>query len=569
MPQRQRLLSHIYIRVSGNDLQSDLMDDLLQVVIDSNLHLPDMFTIRVHDEELEWVDTGPFELGASVEIGVRSAEGSSEDKLIVGEITAIEPDFGRGTQAILNVRGYDRSHRLYRETRNRAFTQVTDSDLASQIAQGAGLRADVDSTPQVYEHVLQDNQTDIEFLRSRARRIGYQVYTRDRTLYFKRPSNETSAASVQLEWGNQLKVFRPRLTLAEQVDELVVKGWDPKNKTEITGSAGSSRARPEIGESRSGAELASQAFGSGRRIVVNCPVSSQAEADAVAQALYDECTGGFIQADGVCYGTPQLVAGVTVEVSSLGETFSGKYFVTSATHIYRADGDYQTEFSVHGRRPQTLYRLLTDESQAPQRRWSGVVIAIVTNNSDPQDQGRVKLKYPWLADDVESDWARVTAPGAGSGRGIYWLPEVNDEVLVAFEHGDINRPLVVGSLWNGVDVPPISGGDAVQNGKVRTRTLKTRAGHALTFVDESGAQVKLETAGGHALLLDDDNNRIELTTNGGIVVKLDDSDGSVAINCSGKLEIDAQQDVSIRAGTDINLQAGARVTIKGAMIELN
>jgi len=569
MPQRKKLISHIFVRVNNNDLAAELMNDLVQVVVDTNLHLPGMFVIRVHDEQLRWIDQGPFELGAAVEIGTKPEEGGSEEKLIIGEITALEPDFGQGTQAVLAVRGYDRSHRLHRGTHSRAFTQVTDSDLATQIAQEVGLRADVDATSQVYDHVLQDNQTYMAFLRGRAERIGYQVYTRDRTLYFRRPGSQAGGSALRLEWGNQLRAFRPRFTLAEQIDELVVKGWDPKNKTEITGSASRSQASPQIGESRSGAQLAANAFGSGKRIVVNRPVTSQAEADMVAQALYDECTGALVEAHGSCYGTAQLAAGVMVELTSLGQKFSGRYFVTSATHVYSAGGDYQTEFSVHGRRPETLYHLLTAEPDRSADRWGGVVTAIVTNNADPQDQGRVKLKYPWLANDVESDWARVIGAGAGNERGFYVLPEVNDEVLVAFEHGDFNHPLVLGGLWNGVDKPVVPGSEAVKDGKVRTRAFKTRSGHTLTFVDESQAQVKLETAGGHSLLLDDENRSIQVESSGGIVLKMDDNDGSVTLSCKGKASIDAQQELSIKAGTDLKLEASGRVVVKGAMIELN
>jgi phage protein D/phage baseplate assembly protein gpV len=569
MPEQERFLSQFFVRVNGNDLESELMDELLQVVVDSNLHLPDMFVIRVHDESLKWIEEGPFELGASVEIGAVTTEGGSEEKLISGEITALEPDFNEGTQAFLTVRGYDRSHRLHRGTRSCAFVQMTDSDLATRIAQEAGLRADVDSTSQVYEHVLQDNQSEMDFLRSRAKRIGYEAYTRDETLYFKKPGGDPGGTPLGLEWGDKLKAFRPRLTLAEQIDEMVVKGWDPKTKTEVTGSATSSEASPEIGETQSGAELASEAFGDGKQIVVHQPVTSQAEADAVAQALYDEVTGSFIQAEGTCKGLPQLMAGTTVELSALGQTFNGKYFVTSAIHTYSAGSDYETRFTVHGRRPGTLFRLLASAAEEKAPRWSGVVTAIVTNNNDDQDQGRVKLKYPWLDDDVESGWARVIGAGAGNERGAYCLPEVNDEVLVAFEHGNTNRPMVLGGLWNGVDKPPSPASEAVKDGQVRTRVFKTRTGHTLTFVDESQARVLLETAGGHSLLLDDENTLIQLETSGGAVLKLDDSDGSVSLSCNGKVSVDAQQEISLKAGTDLKLEATGRVTVKGAMIELN
>ena len=569
MPPQQRLLSHIFIRVDGTDLQAQLMDDLTLVTVDSNLHLPDMFVIRVHDESLEHVDRGPFALGAEVEIGVRDDENRNEERLIAGEITALEPDFERGTKAMLTVRGYDRSHRLHRGTHVQAFTQVTDSDIASRIAQAAGLRAEVDATSQIYEHVLQDNQTHMAFLRGRAERIGYEVYARERTLYYKRAGSSASGDALQLEWGDQLQAFHPRLTLAEQVDEVVVKGWDPKTKTEITGSATRSQASPQIGESSTGGQLASNAFGEGVRVVVDRPVSSQAEADAVAQALFDEINGAFIEADGECTGTPALKAGTEVELSALGQKLSGTYYVTAATHIYQADGDYRTEFTVTGRRPETLARLLGEREDAVPERWGGVVTAIVTNNNDPEDQGRVKLKYPWMSDDVETGWARVAGIGAGDGRGLYCLPEVNDEVVVVFEHGDVDRPLVIGGLWNGVDAPTVPSSEAIQNGNVHTRAFKTRSGHTLTFVDDSEGKVELQTAGGHQLTLDDQNQVVQIETSGGIVFKLDDSNGGVTIQCSGKLQIDAQQDIALKAGMNMNLEATGQVVIRGATIDLN
>jgi uncharacterized protein involved in type VI secretion and phage assembly len=198
-----------------------------------------------------------------------------------------------------------------------------------------------------------------------------------------------------------------------------------------------------------------------------------------------------------------------------------------------------------------------------------VVTAIVTNNNDPEDQGRVKLKYPWMSDDVETGWARVAGIGAGDGRGFYCLPEVNDEVLVVFEHGDVDRPLVISGLWNGVDAPTVPASEAIQNGNVHTRAFKTRSGHMLTFVDDSEGKVELQTAGGHQLTLDDQNQVVQIETSSGIVFKLDDSNGGVTVQCSGKLQIDAQQDIALRAGTNMNLEASGQVVIRGATIDLN
>ena len=109
------------------------------------------------------------------------------------------------------------------------------------------------------------------------------------------------------------------------------------------------------------------------------------------------------------------------------------------------------------------------------KRISGVVVGVVTNTQDPAGLGRVKVKFPWLSDSEESFWARVATPMAGKGRGFYFLPEVEDEVLMAFEHGDARFPYVLGALWNGQDKPPESNED----GKNNIRSIKSRSGHVI------------------------------------------------------------------------------------------
>jgi uncharacterized protein involved in type VI secretion and phage assembly len=101
-----------------------------------------------------------------------------------------------------------------------------------------------------------------------------------------------------------------------------------------------------------------------------------------------------------------------------------------------------------------LLEITRDEQLEKQKeRIYGVVVGIVTNNQDPEKLGRIKVRFPWLSDVNESAWARLSTPLAGKGRGFYYLPEIEDEVLVAFEFGDINRPIIIGSLWNGENIP--------------------------------------------------------------------------------------------------------------------
>jgi hypothetical protein len=129
-----------------------------------------------------------------------------------------------------------------------------------------------------------------------------------------------------------------------------------------------------------------------------------------------------------------------VDVKGVGKRFSGKYYVTSTTHRYSGMEGYTTSFVVGGRKPNTLFEL-TGGGQSPgpsSAGIQGVVVGVVTNLEDPDNLGRIKVKFPWLNDgqaEVESFWCRMASPGASAEYGIMWLPEVNDEVLVAFDSG--------------------------------------------------------------------------------------------------------------------------------------
>ena len=132
--------------------------------------------------------------------------------------------------------------------------------------------------------------------------------------------------------------------------------------------------------------------------------------------------------------------------------------------------------------PELLHRLFAPAE--PAQRFYGVVVGIVTNNKDPESLHRVKIRFPWLDQDNESHWARVASLMAGNGRGAYFLPEVDDEVLVAFEHGCVDYPYVVGALWNGKDKPPESNSDGLN----KHRTIQSRSGHIIRLNDKAGTR---------------------------------------------------------------------------------
>lgn len=194
----------------------------------------------------------------------------------------------------------------------------------------------------------------------------------------------------------------------------------------------------------------------------------------------------------------------------------------------------------------------------------GMVIGVVTNLKDPEGLGRVKVKFPWLSEKDESHWARIVTPMAGKERGFYFLPEVDDEVLVAFEHGIAEMPYVVGALWNGKDKPPEKNDDGENN----LRTIKSRSGHIIRLNDKKGEE-KIEIIDSTAknkITISTKDNTISIEADADVTIK--SSKGKLVLQ--GKdVEIKSQAAVKIEASGNMDLKSNAQLNIKGTVVNIN
>jgi uncharacterized protein involved in type VI secretion and phage assembly len=198
----------------------------------------------------------------------------------------------------------------------------------------------------------------------------------------------------------------------------------------------------------------------------------------------------------------------------------------------------------------------------------GVAAATVTNNEGKL--GKLKLKFHWLSDNNETDWVRMTTFMAGGERGGFFLPEVGDEVLVAFEHGDINRPYVIGTLWNGVDQPPETNSDGQNN----IRKIKSRSGHEIIFNDDNTAKqekIEIHTNAGHKIVLDDSvgQEKIEIADKtGNNKIIMDSVQNSINIESVMQLKIKSNI-VEIEGTTSLTLKSHALLKIEGTLVKIN
>lgn len=218
-----------------------------------------------------------------------------------------------------------------------------------------------------------------------------------------------------------------------------------------------------------------------------------------------------------------------------------------------------------------------------------IAIGIVTNNQDPKNLGRVKVRFPWLEENNESAWARMATLMGGKDRGAFFLPDVGDEVVVAFDHGDMNSPYIIGALWNEKDKPPMTNKEGNNNNDIKM--LKSRSGHELRFNDSPQKEkIEIRSKSGQAIVLDSSSGkeRLKMITASGHSIILDDASGNEKVIIMDKkgnsISIDSQQNsveisglqkVRIKApiieieASEMKIKSDGIMDIKGSLVKIN
>ncbi len=555
------ITSTCLVEFDGTPLPADIVPLLVSAYVDDSQQLPDTFALRFRDPNRLVLSKASIKIGSLARISVQVATGAQPQMLINGEVTALEAEYDQsGTFTV--VRGYDQTHRFFRGRTTASYQQMTASDIATKIAQRAGLKiGEVTATKTVYDHFSQAAQTDWEVLTVLARANNLEVSVRENTFALTAPAVASTAPAtggsantdpLVLALGKDLLRFRSVLTSAQQVGRVEVRGWDVATKKALTATEPAVTRRIEL-PSVTPQQLA-KTFGDPTYVATDLPYRDQSQVDEAAKALADETASAFAEFEGSARGNPALRAGASISIDGLGEPFDGKYTITTSRHRFDPTTGYTTAFAVTGRRDRTMLGLAG--GGGPRRVPAGIVIGLITDAQDPEHAGRVKLTFPWLSDDYVSDWARTVQPGAGKDRGWQVLPEVGDEVLVAFEQGDFGRPVVVGGLYNGVDTMPKGPVDLVDGGagRINRRSMVSRLGHRVDLVDASGKEgVRLATT----------DEKLKLI--------MDHSATTVTLHADGKVVIEGTQGVTIDSGgsdidlmgKSISLKASSGVTVDG------
>jgi uncharacterized protein involved in type VI secretion and phage assembly len=581
------------VEVMNAPLDPTVYGCLVAAEVASSLFVPSQFRLVFREMPANVLEPGGLQLATPVSISVNA--GGTTTALINGEVTAVEVDYAPDG-AFTVVRGMDKSHRLMRGTKTVAYPQMTASEVVTQLLDDAGLGpGTVSSTTNVHEWLTQANVSDWVFIQQLGALENYVAYVGSAgSFYFGPMADPTSAPppvltysqvphGAQLVKGANLVRLRATVTSAEQVPTVSVTGYDPSMAAPVVGV---SPALPSTSQSTDPrtlpAEVAGELgatpfFDAGR------PFDNEATAANRAASIAADIAGGLAELEGECLGNASVLAGQTISIGMAGMPFDGQYVVSAARHVFEPEsGGYTTWFTVGGFRDRSMLAL-AGGGFAPGPAGpsvGGLVIGVVSDNSDDQQQGRVKVTFPWLSDSYVSAWARTVQIGASkAGSGFLWLPEVGDEVLVGFDRGDIDHPYVLGNLYNGVVLPqPAPSIDSV----VSNRRIASRARHVVQFDDGPDVSAITIQTGSQTctVKMDDQQQSITVTAQGQVVVQSGSngmsisSDGDITISAGGSLSLQGAN-VSVSSngslglqGSDVSVSGDGSVSVSGPSISL-
>ncbi len=544
------------IDVNGSPLAANRLRSLIELRITRALRLPGRAVLRFDDAGHTLAAGGIFGIGTQV--AIKAGAGTV---LLAGEVTGVEFTMDRG-QPEFTVVVDDLAYKLTLGAKIRTFAAITYTEVIAQICREQGLsyenRGGTDALT-VQQDYLMQSDSDFGFITEIADRTGNDWWVAESTLVVAAPADGQPVASLGFGDDPTLVSFTVKASALHPA-EPVVHGWWPQTKQAVTANGratGSTDVASLVQPFITASDLSQRA----KTVTATEVPLDQSDAEVLANRLAGRWTAGAVTAKATTREVePSVVPGATVAITGAGPA-SGSYHVTEIEHVYNRRG-FATRFTAGDRRPVSLVDALSGETASSFRRH-GIVTGVVTKVGNPNGSpGEVKVAYKAAGDQLESNWARVVTFGAGSGRGATFIPEINDEVIVGFEGGDVRRPVVLGGVFNGQDVPAEFG---VTNSKVNKRRITSRAGHFLEFGDGDAAtdqHISFTLAGAeHQIVLG--KEKFEATVPAGKPMTIKSGNSSIAIGSDGSITIQGKK-ITLKADTDIEV-SGVNVTTKASV----
>ncbi len=586
----------VTIRISGQTVDQEIYSFQLDQSVDDH----HVLKIRLHGLEVDG-SSGRFPgrearvgyLGQSLALSFESDEVPGESGPVtsefVGVVTEVTFDHRIDGSNICWITAHSPTIAMDGACRNRLFHEMTASDIISSIVGDYSITVgSIEATSATKAYCVQYQETDYEFVQRLANEAGLHAYYDGQRFQVMKAA--ASGDTPSITYGYDLRVFTMGLgTTAEKYGSEV---YDVAKKEVIAGETSGSLGASLSSTAAKSHDASKDLYTKGS-FVSGLKADSQGDLDRSLATAREAAVSSMFTCTGRCH-LRWLKLGQCIDVESLGEMLSARYWVKSVRHVFGYEltdarglntqstgDDTDEEFAGYYNR----FTCLPLEAAYPRRRsakprLADLQPAVVTSTDDPDELGRVQVKFFWndgssLAEPQK--WLRVLTPHGGNERGFFCLPEVDDEVLVAFEHGDPDRPIVLGSMYNGMDKAPVGHSAGFSASDNDLKLFRTKSGNEIFFHDGSGAETIsiVQKDGENAITMDMSGPSITIeSASGDITIKgatitLESTTGDVTIKSAGALKLESTADAEIKAGVNFKAEGSVNAEIKGgAMAKL-
>lgn len=544
-------LSTFSIKIEGEQIPVDVQVRKLLVIKEVNKIPSVRLTITDGDpstRDFKVSDGDKFIPGKNIEImmGYHNDDISIFKGIITQHSNTISE---RRSELVVECK--DKAVKMTIARKNKHYNDVTDSDIAETIIGSYGLQSEIESSSITHKDLVQYEISDWDFLLSRMDMIGKICVVSDGKLTIKKPDlNAEPLFSVS--FGTSVLNYSASIDARNQLKALTAKSWSFSDQAIMEATAEEPSITTEPGNITN--SDISDVLGIQDFALLHSGKLAQEELQAWADAKLMKHRLSKVTGSVKFQGYPQLQPATFINLNAVGSRFGGPVFVNSVKHEY-TNGNWQTE-AVFGMSAE-WYSQQKDPFSAVaaygrMSREHGLVVGIVTDLEDPLGEGRIKIRIPVINTSDEGVWARLATLDAGKERGTFFLPELDDEMIVGFVQGDVSHPVILGMLHSSAKPAPLTAANAndekgyvsrekmkmIFNDKEKSLKIETPAGKKVT-ISEQDALIRIEDENGNKITMDQAGITVEaaatLTLKGGSALKIEAP--SVSLNGSGTTEI--------------------------------
>ncbi|MEL6598413.1 MAG: type VI secretion system tip protein VgrG [Pseudomonadota bacterium] len=545
------------IKITANGKAS--ADDLVVIAVRTRAEMnrvPEAVIViadgDVADNSFPVTDASTFAVGTEVKVEAFYGGGTAST-IFDGIVTALRLRVldSRGSRLEITLR--DKAVKLTLAPATATYLKQTDSAVISKIVEDAGLTADVSSTATEHDAVVQYFAMPWDFILSLAEANGLLVWAEAGKVFAKAP--DTSASQVlTVTYGEDLIRFDAEVSLRGQFDSVDATAWSLSELATTDGSA--DPEPPGKWGTDKGSALADAA--GGLTFPIATPIQIEAsDLTSLAKARQTRSALAMIQGTAAFQGSGLAVLGATLELKGLADRFNGTGLICAVAHRVE-DGQWTTEVALGHPHRWLADRpgLATASASALTAPIEGLQVGLVKQVAeDPNGQAMIEITVPMLGEEADPLWARYNAPYASGDAGVMFLPEVGDEVFVAFLNSDPRYPVVLGSVHSSKNAQPVAP-ETANNIKV----IQTREKLKVNFDDENKV-ITVETPGGNSVTLSDQDQSITLKDQNGNSVEM--SSSGITLNSASDVSITAAASVSISGSSGVTISSDADVSISG------